>query len=586
MDPQNTGICARRRDPKGLDCGPSPDSACVDHRRQSKDSLLEDPILGIDVDLTSQSGLREHAKKKKKATAVPLNLGGGGDDKKDDNTSEGNNGAGGDNQGAGGDTGAGGGDGNGDGNDKKDNAGDNPDDEWATFTTAKSKKKGVDGGLPAIPTSDFGTDSFQEIKLGDDSAGKLDLGFGNSETKNGLGSWGTKWNGGGAGSGWDWGGAGGGGGDSKANNAAEGDTGEANGEDNPWSINRPKPKKKTGKTTFSFGSFDEPEGQAEEPASKPDDGWGFVSSKDKKKTSIWGTEADEKKDDNQDKSGAGADGWGWGTTKKKEPEPASAPPTDDWFTPAASKKDKKKKGSAMLLENTIEEPKEEKKEDDIWGTWGGATKKKEKQSTLLDDFGTSSTPAAPDPPPSEDIWGLAGSKDKKKKKKGGLFDDATDTPAAPDPPPATNMDDDFGWGFSTGKKKKHDLVEEISPEQEPEPEKNDDDFWSFSTKKTTKKTSIFADESPEPPNLEEVKKTADEWDLWDTGKKDSKKKNAVDDLIQLDDTPTGNASGGDDFFTSFGTGKKDKKFDLSWGDDTNDNTWDLGTKAKADETNG
>lgn len=353
-----------------------------------------DPFSDFGIDLGSTSGLREHAKKKKKPAAAPVNSGGagdGGEEKKDDAAGDGNNGGAGGGTG-GGDAGAGGsGDGSG-GDDKKDAGGDNLDDEWATFTATKPKKGakaaggGLLGGLPAIPTSDFGTDSFQEIKLGDDAAGKFDLGLGTADTKGGgLGSWGSKWNSGG-GSTWDW--SSGKAGGEEAAPAAEGAIGEANGEDNPWSMNRPKPtKKKTAKTNFSFGSFDEPsDPPADEP--KADDGWGFVSSKDKKKTSIWGAAEPDKKDDAQEKTGAGADSWGWGNAKKKE-EPA--PSNDDWFTPASKKdkdKDKKKKGSAMLLDDTIEEPSTDKKEDDMWGTWGS---KKDKTATLLDDFGTSST---------------------------------------------------------------------------------------------------------------------------------------------------------------------------------------------------
>lgn len=375
-----------------------------------------DPFSDFGIDLGSTSGQREHAKKKKKPAAAPVNSGGAGDgeEKKDDAPGDGNS-AGGGGGSAGGDAGAGAGgsgDGNGDGggDDKKDTNGE-PDDEWATFGGAKPKKKGgkdLLGGLPAIPTSDFGTDSFQEIKLGDDSAGKIDLGFGASDPKNNLGSWGTKWNTGGN-SNWDWssGGAGKAGAEEPPPPADAGGVGEAIGDDNPWGINRPKPKKKT-KANFSFGSFDEaPDPPAEDAAPKADDGWGFVSSKDKKKTSIWGAAEPEKKE--EEKTGVGSDSWGWGSTKKKD---ESAPPGDDWFTPAKKDKDKdkdkKKKGSAMLLDNTIEEPSTDKKEDDLWGTWG-APSKKEKTSTLLDDFGTSSTLSTLNPlaAPVNLSWSLA-----------------------------------------------------------------------------------------------------------------------------------------------------------------------------------
>lgn len=523
MDFTGTADFVYRRDSDISGSCPSPVSSS--HHRSS-DDLLRDPSLDIAIDFSSQTGFREHAKKKKgKAAATPVPLGGSG----------GGAGGGGGNEekreaekkdGASGDAGAGGG-GKGDGDDKKDDkkdtkGKDNQDEEWETFGGTKSKKKtDVLGGLPTIPTSDFGADAFQEIKLGDDSGGK-------SDAKKGLASWGTKWNTGGSTL------------DVSAGVAKVGD-GEEKGEDNPWSIDRPKPKKKG----LSFGF-----GEEEEPASKPGDDWGFVSSKDKEKKSTLWDESQGKKD--EPLSGI-ADSWGFGSTKKKVKE------DDDWFTPGGTKKEKK--GSAALLDDSVEEPMVEKKDDDMWDTWGG-TKKKEPE-TSADNF-----------------WGSDG-----KKKKGSLYDDTTDTPAI-------SATEEFGWGLSTGKKKNGLL----DVKAEPEPEKNDDDFWSFSStkRKTEKKNSIFADDDSEPPKLPETEKVADSgWNFWGLGKKKekkpalveddaskevvkdediwntwgsgSKKNTAVDDLIQLDDIPT--TSGGDDFFDTFGTGKADDTWNLK-----NDNT--------------
>lgn len=513
MDPSGTDTCAHRSNPPSQ-VGLPDSSTTIESNREhrSQDDLLKDPALDVAIDFTSQAGQREHAKKKKKAAATPVGWGNNNnDEKKDDTAGDGNGG----DQNSGGDNGTGAGPGgNGNGN----NGGDNPDDDWANFTTATSKKKKgkAAGDLPEIPTSDFGADAFHEIKLGDDPANKLDLGLGGTDNKNSLGSWGNKWNTGG--STWDWSGG--------------GDAGDAAGADdgaNPWS----KPKKKD-KTTFSFGAFDEAEEQKDGDAK--DDGWGFASAGKKKKNgSLWDPEPESK---------SGGDAWG---LNKKKDEPAD----DDWFTPG--KKDKKKT--------------EEK--DDLWDTWGGSKKTTMKKS-LLDDFGTPDpTPAAPDAPPADDAWASITSKGKKKKK-GGLYDDGPDAPAAPDPPAATAMNDDFGWGLSTGKKKKNSIFAADEPKEE---EKKDDGWglWGAKKKDTKKKNSLFDDPAPE-----ESKKDDDIWDTWGGSKKDKK---AVDDLIQLDDGPATNGGGGDDdFFSSWGAGKKDKKKDtFSWADD-NDDTWDLGTK--------
>ena len=507
MDPSGTDEFAHRRESVQPDACPSRIEPTI-RRRTSEYELLGDPLADVVIDFNSQDGFRDHAKKKKKA-ATPFSLN-DNNEKKDDNAGEGDGGNGGGGNGGGGDPGNNGaGDGAGDG------AG-GGDDDWATFTTAKSKKKGKGdaGGLPDIPTSDFGTDTFQEIKLGDDTGGKLDINFGTLDLTNSFGSSGTKWNTGG--STWDWSGG------------ADKDTG-----DNPWS----KPKKKD-KSTFSFGSMDEPD---DKPAK--DDDWGFstTTKKDKKKKdSMWDPAPEN---EGQDITGGAGETWGWDKKKKVEE-------VDDWFTPGG-KKDKKKE------------------DEDLWNTWGGA-KKDKKKTSLLDDFGTPDPPPAPDAPPADDFWGAVTTKGSKKKK-AGLFDDITETPP-PDPPAATTMDDDFGWGLSS-KKKKNSIFADDDPKDKAKTEEGWD-LWGAGKKDTKKKkNSLFDDSVPEDP----PKDDADIWDTWGGAKK-GKVKKATDDLIQLDDTPAGGGGGDDDFFSSWGTGKKDKKKDtFSWADDADD-TWDLGTK--------
>lgn len=444
------------------------------------------------VDFDSRRGIYEYAKKKgKKATSVPLNL---APEKKEDDVppGDGNNNNG-DKKGGTGNSGAGGGAGGGGNGNNGNSGGGGGDDEWATFTSTKPKKKKgeADGGLPTIPTSDFGTDAFQEIKLGEDIGGKLDVNFGAPGSKNGAGSWGT-----GGGGGWDWSGAPG------ADPGGGGAGGGGNAEGNPWSIDRPKPKK-TNKSTFSFGA-DEPD----DSGGKPDDDWGFVSTKDKKKQSnLWGQEEDNK------------EAWAFGASDKK--------------------------GSAALLDGTLDDPTPGKKEDDIWDTWGGGDPKAKKKN-LLGDFGP------PDPAPEtaagssaiDSFWGaVTGKKDTKKK-----------IPEAPDPPASMGLDDDFGWGFGSKKK------------PEPKPVEDEGEFWSFAKKITKKTNALFADEEPAPVKQEPA--ADDSWGFWGAKKREKKpalfddpvpeappKKNALDDLIQLDD---GVGGGGDDFFSSFGVAKKNQ----------------------------
>lgn len=151
-------------------------------------------------------------------------------------------------------------------------------------------------------------------------------------------------------------------------------TKDAEVDNNPWSLNRSKPKKKT--TDFAFGSLDEEEGNPDEPdppaGTKADEGFdfGFSSGKKdkKKKGGVFDFQViDEEPKEELAPAAGPEDEWGsgWGTaqTKKKgkkgaEPQPPKeepkvedpAPVEGDWAMPS-SKKDKKKKGK-----NAVEEP--------------------------------------------------------------------------------------------------------------------------------------------------------------------------------------------------------------------------------------
>jgi hypothetical protein len=249
MDPTGTDDLVRRRNEAFDPSSPALGSRSAPSRdRRASQDLFSDPAFDALLDLNSTYGQREHAKKKKKPGSTPLNLNdNNNNEKKDDAAGDGNGGNGDLGGGASGDAGGGAGDGGSGGNG---DGGGKADEDWATFGGSKGKNKGAPqiGGLPDIPTSDFGTDAFQEIKLGDDSGGKFDLHAGSTSINTrGAGNWGNKWNGGG--STWDWAG---GGGDS-------GGGGTSNGAANPWGS---KPKEQS---SFAFGSKKENKGGEQSP---------------------------------------------------------------------------------------------------------------------------------------------------------------------------------------------------------------------------------------------------------------------------------------------------------------------------------
>lgn len=343
MDANRADKFARRRIPKWLDAFPLPPSDAPREPRRPQDNILNDPASDLLIDFNSQEGFYQTAKKKKGKAAQPPPPPPPPSAPPADNGQQDDNGRG-DGGANGGDAagGAGGGGGGGNGN----------------------------NGLPAISTNDFGTDSFQDIKLGDD---KLDLGLKPPEGK-GFDQWGTKWNSGGTG--WDFSGGGGG------NDIA----GDGKDDENPW-----------GK---SKGLEGPPEGGEQEK----EDPWGFGVKKEKKKSPLWGAEPEE-----EVKSG---DGWGWGGSKKKgkgleevhmASEAAATEKKDIWDTWGISKKDRtKKKGILEDAGSSHAEPPPDL-QDDLWG--GGWSSKK-----------PGGVPApAPDPPSFEDknegddFWATFGS---------------------------------------------------------------------------------------------------------------------------------------------------------------------------------
>ncbi len=157
----------------------------------------------------------------------------------------------------------------------------------------------------------------------------LDL---NPDTKSSFSTWGNNWTTGGA---WDSGGK----------PPEEDADKKEDAASSPWSINRPKPKKKN-KTNLAFGSFDDIEEQNEVPANPipnddKDDGFGFTVSsskkdKKKKKSNMWDIGEEDPKDEPAVDTADTGDAWGWSSSSKKkgkknepefvEPEPEPAPP--------------------------------------------------------------------------------------------------------------------------------------------------------------------------------------------------------------------------------------------------------------------
>ncbi|KAF4977758.1 hypothetical protein FZEAL_5777, partial [Fusarium zealandicum] len=473
MDANNTNEFARRRPLSWLNAPSPPSSDAPRDRRRPNNDLLRDPSSDILIDFNSQEGIYEAAKKKKgKTPQAPPSQPQPPAPPADDGQKDGN---------AGGDGGANNDDAAGDGaGDGKKNA--SGDTGWDDLMTASSKKKGVGSGLPTIPTNDFGTDSFDEIKLGDD---KLDLGLRPPETKNSFGSWGTKWMPSGAS--WDW--SGGSGGNDVTAAPAETKPG-----DNPWDSSKGADKSNT-----AFGSLEEAEGRP----GKEDD-WGFGAKKEKKQSSLWGAGPEEES--------KGGDLWGWGSSKK---------------------------GKGDLLEEISmdSEPAAGANKKDIWDTWGISKKDRAKKKGIMEEAGTLVSDPAPEPPPADESWGGWSSKKDKTKKQNSLWGEQNQIlEPAPDPPSFEDKEgDDFWSTFGTGKEKP---AEEKPPAEgwaswalgKKETAKSGDDGWDlWGTGKKKKKAGDLiqlGDEIPPPaPDPVEAVGSGDFLDSWGFG---SKIKKAID----------------------------------------------------------
>ncbi|KAF5016649.1 hypothetical protein F66182_11607, partial [Fusarium sp. NRRL 66182] len=363
----------------------------------------------------------------------------------DDGQKDGNNGGGGVGGGGatGGDAAGGAGDGSGDG-------------------------KGNGKGLPNPPTT------FQDIKLDDVKLNAPPVRPPpQPESKSTFGSWVPKLSS--AWSEWTGGGGGGGGGHDTSTAAAATKI-----EDNPWDKPKGKPE--------AVGSGKQ----------NNDDLWGFGTTKEQKKNTLFGAGPEETKDN--------GDPWGWGDSKKKG------------------------KPGGILEELALDsEPAPPAGKKDIWDTWGISKKDREKKKGIAEEAGLS---PVPDPPPIDDSWdGWSGQKDKTKKSSLWGAQEPIPVPV-PDPPSVEdkNGGDDFWSTFGTDKAR-------------PEEERPGWSSWGLTKKEP----------EPEPGD--------DGWDMWGTGKKKKKAGDLIqlgDEIPPPAPDPIA-AVGADDFLDSWGFGKKPKK---------------------------
>ena len=199
MHETNTEALARKHTHDSSEARITPPSTVQERDDQS---LFRDPTMAAAVDLQSQDGFTQAAGKKAKKAAKAAAKSKWGDEEDEDGSKkddgEGSNGGDKD-----GDTGAGA---RGDGDKKDDGSGNGDgeakqDDEWDSFVTPKSKKKGKKGNkaeeaAPTLPVVEK-FDAFHEIKL-DDTGPMLDLSFDTgtigTKSSSGFGAWGSSWN--------------------------------------------------------------------------------------------------------------------------------------------------------------------------------------------------------------------------------------------------------------------------------------------------------------------------------------------------------------------------------------------------------
>lgn len=267
-------------------------------------------------------------------------------------------------------------------------------------------------------------------------------------------------------------------------------------EDNPWSINPSKPKKKGKSMVVNWDDYDDYEDEEEKE-------------EEEKTAEPAPATVEEKKDDD----------------------------FDLFFKSKKSKKDKKKRKSQAVF--SWDEPEEKSEEaleplvasqdlestkaveDDLWGAgWGTTTKKKGEK-------GVEESDPPVDALPSDEDWSIGVPKKDKKKTKKGTFSwgDEPDEPAPDSVEPLEEDEmpagEDFWDTFSTKKKDKkgENAVEEkesdLPEAPEPEKTKDDDDWssWGMKKKKKKKKTTFsWGDESIDSERQPSVIKAEDEDD--------------------------------------------------------------------------
>ena len=347
---------------------------------------------------------------------------------------------------------------------------------------------------------DIGTNSFDDVNLQDDGVGapKINLSFGESGKKDsgsnfGFGGWNST----------PWGGK-------NTNNWNFADSGTTDTGDT-------KASKDTNPTLTDT----------------LDSGWGFGSSKSKKKDST---------------IGAGFDFGDFGTGSKLDDykiDGEDKKPDDDFGWPT-SKKDKKKKDK--LVEEvpdttTVGTGETTFDTGDTWGTWGTAKKGKKKGKTGESDDIPPVPPPPPDPPSAapEENWLTPAAGKKKKGKKGAVEEVRNEPPVVVVPEP--EADDSWSaWGKKDKSKKK-------TEDEKAADVKASDPLADFDVGGTGKDTN----------------------DIWGSGtKKDKKttKKGALKEDPVLPETDFGTGPdfslkdttrGDDDFWNSIGRNDKDKK---------------------------
>ncbi|KAF1984739.1 hypothetical protein K402DRAFT_405810 [Aulographum hederae CBS 113979] len=447
-----------------------PPSYPQNHKRSKSDSLVHDPTLAADIDLSGSGEYRTHGKAKKKAAKKNQWTGDSDDEKKkeEENAEGGGDGGAGDGGGDGGAGGAGdGGDGGGDDpwdddpwGGKKGKKGKkskkaeeeeeakkkeeeeakqkeeeeekaaaataaegNAEDEWNDWGGAGKKDKKKKKKLVEPVAEEKEETKFDDINL-DDTVPKIDLSFGETATKASTFD---------VSGGWGWGGT-------------------------------------TGSKWGGFGGTSE---KKEEKSGITDMWGGFGKSKDTKKTSTslgfdFGFDSGA-----NDLGDLGLNGDSKAKeTKAKETKAADE---DDWGGFSFDRNDKKKKKKSLITEEPEPEPAPAvpEPEADPWANWDTSKKKKTKKT--IEEV----SPIAEEPKEDDSAWGFTTTSKKGKKDKKMSF--TVDPEPEPDDLPAApkksrdelqaEWDAYNAWQGMNAKQKKKALKEKkLEPPMPDEPE--------------------------------------------------------------------------------------------------------------------